>query len=319
MKEIQGSDSLNMISICENDLKSVQDILRSILESNHSLRRTMLESNQNIERKLDETNKKISENNQNMENKFSEMNQNISEMTQNLQETMSETKADNQNFLKRLDKFHLNIENEIDYAVESKLGQNIEDITAVMDKISSKQEELNEKCEKLADDMDGEVNNVIPKVQVEDEDCTEENLKRQGEKAAQLYVNSNDIPSELSEEIDWSPIIENTWVPDKSRSICISTTQANYEVTSKITRKRTSDYKCICLFRKYACTFRTVRKYATLYERDRVINNDIVKRYKKCKRLEWCINVKKRKMLVHIGEKEICNSIKIFKYVIIVM
>jgi hypothetical protein len=233
----------------------------------------------------------------NLEKKFSEMN--ISEINQDLQRTMSEMMADNQNFLKKLDKFHLNIENEIDYAVESKLGQNIEDITAVTDEISSKvtgvEIELNDKFEKLADDIDGEVNNMIPKVQVEDEDCTEENLKRQGEEAAQLNVNTKDIWSELSEEINRSQIIENTWVPDKSSSICISPTQANYGVTSESVIENTRDYKSICLFTKYAYNCITVIIDMTVYERDRAINNDKVKRNKKCKKLEWCINVKEKR------------------------
>jgi hypothetical protein len=157
MKEIQKIDSLNMISISENDLKSVKDILISILESQQNLHKTMLE---------------IRESNQNFFKEISE---------------------DNRNFGKKLDEFHLNIENEIDSAVETKLGQNIEDSNVVTDEISSKEAELDEKFGKLADDMDGEVNDMIQEVQVEDNNCTEEILKRQGEKAAQLNVKTKNL------------------------------------------------------------------------------------------------------------------------------
>jgi hypothetical protein len=82
-------------------------------------------------------------------------------------------------------------------------------------------------------------------VQVEVENCTEETLKRQGEKAAQLNGNSKDIQSELPEEINMSRVIENTLIQDKSSSICISPTQANYGVISKSTIENTRDYKII--------------------------------------------------------------------------
>jgi hypothetical protein len=53
--------------------------------------------------------------------------------------------------------------------------------------------ELNDKFEILTDKMDERVNNMIHNVQVENDNCTEVMLKRQGEKAAQLTVKSKDL------------------------------------------------------------------------------------------------------------------------------
>jgi hypothetical protein len=90
---------------------------------------------------------------------------------------------------------------------------------------------------------------MAQKVQVEVENCTEENLKRQGEKAAQLK--SKNLQSELLEGINMTQVKEVTFIQDKSSSICISPTQANYEVISESTIENTRDCKSIYLFTKY--------------------------------------------------------------------
>jgi hypothetical protein len=70
---------------------------------------------------------------------------------------------------------------------ESKLEQNVKDITAVTDEISSKvtgvEVELNNKFEKVVEvvyEVDGKVNKLVQLVQGEIKKGTEDNLKRQG-------------------------------------------------------------------------------------------------------------------------------------------
>jgi hypothetical protein len=195
---------------------------------------------------------------------------------------------------------------------------NVQEEEKLSRKIIGVEIKTNNKLEKLADDMDGEVNDMIPEVQVENDNCNEEILKRQGEKAAQLNFNNTDIHSESPEEIDRSPIMENIWIQDKHSSIQSSPT--NYGIINERTNERTGDCKNIDLFKKigyantqaralwadkitqektsnckkYACNVITVITDVTVHEKDRGINNDKVKRYKKCRKLEWCINVRKK-------------------------
>jgi hypothetical protein len=94
---------------------------------------------------------------------------------------------------------------------EAKLEQNVEDLTAVTDeKVPSKntavEAELKERSEKLADEVDGK----IQKVQAEVEKGTEEILKWQGEKAAQLNVKINNLQNK---------VIEDTLIQDKSKIV----------------------------------------------------------------------------------------------------
>jgi hypothetical protein len=105
------------------------------------------------------------------------------------------------------------------------------------------------------------------------------------------------LQSELL-EINVTQVKEVTLIQDKTRNIKISPTQASHEVVNESTKEKTSNCEntSICMFTKYVYTFRTARRYTTPYEKDRVINNDKVKRNKKCRKLEWCINDKKSSM-----------------------
>jgi hypothetical protein len=120
------------------DIKTAQDMFKIMLET---MEKKFSETNQ----KLSETNQKMSESYGNLEKKLDETNQKLSEMQES-----------NHNFYinleTKLDKFNLNIEkklsenyvsefgvrikgkneNEFGSVVESKLEQNVEDITAVM-------------------------------------------------------------------------------------------------------------------------------------------------------------------------------------------
>jgi hypothetical protein len=115
-------------------------------------------------------------------------------------------------------------------------------------------------------------------------------------------------------------------IQDTSRNVKISLTQADHGIVNKSTNEKTGNCKNIYLFRKYAYTFRTVRIYATLYERDRIISNNKVTKSKKYRKMEWCINVKKKKKGLHALERNVKNKctndvlvLRIFKYVIIEM
>jgi hypothetical protein len=202
----------------------------------------------------------------------------------------------------------------------------------VNEKISSKvarvEAELNEKFEKLADQMDERVSNMIQKVQVEGENCTEETLKRQGEKAAQLDVKSKYIQGELREGLNMTQVKDVTLIQDSSRNVIIeniqgelleeldmtqvkgvtliqdktnnnqiSPAEADHGIVIKSTNENTLNCKSIYLFTKYgyACSSRTVRIDITVYERDRIISYNKVTKYKKYRRLEWCINSKRNK------------------------
>jgi hypothetical protein len=163
---------------------------------------------------------------------------------------------------------------------------------------------------------------MAQKVQVEAENCTEEILKRQGEKAAQLNgkinnlqdeelnksqvhdvtliqdtsrnVKIENLQSELLEEINVTQVKEVTLIQDKTSNIQISPTQADHGIVNEGTNEKTGNCKNIYLFRKSAYTFRIARKDTTLYMRDKFISYNKVTKYKKCRKLEWCINVKKR-------------------------
>jgi hypothetical protein len=295
ISKTQKGDSKNMERISGIDQpcqQSVQDMLKSMFEK-------MSEDNKNLLKEMSENNQNLQIN---LEKKISENNQNLIDFKGSMEKKFSETKAANQNFLKRLDEFHLNIEkklsirikgnneNEIDSEVESKLGPNIENSTVVRDEISSKEAELNGQFEKLADNIE-EVDNMRHKVQVENDNCNEEILKRQWEKAGQLTVKSKDLQNGLLEGLNMTQLNE---LPEESSSICVFPTQDDEGIVKESTNEKTSNYKSICLFMKYSYNFITVIIDITLYERDRAINNDKMKRNKKCKRLEWCINVKEK-------------------------
>jgi hypothetical protein len=218
-----------------------------------------------------------------------------------LERKISENNKELRNYVREI-RDEMKIDNEIDSEVESKLGLNIEDNTGVTDEISSKdtgvEVEVNNKFEELADNVYGEVKDMAQYVQVEDDNCNEETLKRQGERAAQLKSKSKELRSELHEGLNKSQVREVTLVQNKGSSFQISPTQ----VDPKITTKKTSNYKCICMFTKYAYNFRTARRKTTLYERDKFMSYKKVTKYKKCKKLEWCINVK-RKVVVYTRKK----------------
>jgi hypothetical protein len=283
----------------ESNLKSLHDMLNGMFES---LQRSMLENNQNMEKNLSEMK---ADNLKNL-SEMKAVNQSVPINLKSLQKTMSEMKVDNEQLQINLEKKLSDVQVNLERKISENSKELKDDVREIREENKNEDEkvqlEFNNKIKDSSKDInekDDKVNSVIQIVQAEDEKCTEEILKRQGEKAAQLYANSNDTPSELSEEIDWSPIIENTWVPD----ICISTTQANYGVTSESTIEKTHDYKSICMFTKYAYTFKTVRIYATLHEKDKVISYNKVTKYKKYRTMEWCINVKREKVYVQIVKK----------------
>jgi hypothetical protein len=145
----------------------------------------------------------------------------------------------------------INNENEIDSEVKSKLGQNIEDSTKMTDEMSSKvtgmELELNDKFEKLADDTDERMNNVVQNVQVEDEKCTEELLKRQGEKAAQLNIKSKDFQNELLDGLNMTQVKEVTLIQDKTSNSQISPAETAHGIVIK------SPMKILLIVRVYIC------------------------------------------------------------------
>jgi hypothetical protein len=124
-----------------------------------------------------------------------------------------------------------------------------------------------------------------------------------------LNVKSKDIQSELPEEINMSQIIENTLIQDKSRNIQISPTQADHGIVIKSTNENTLNCKSIYLFTNYGNAYnsRTVRIDITVYERDRIISYNKVTKYKKYRRLEWCMNVKKI-VASSIRDRNLCNN-----------
>jgi DNA repair exonuclease SbcCD ATPase subunit len=309
--------------ISENNQKladcqgSIEKKMSDVQESNKQLQ-------ENLDKKLSETNQKIAETNQ----KLSETNQKMSESYGNLEKKLDETnqklsemEESNHNFYMnletKLDEFNLNIEkklsenyvsefgvgikgkneNEFRSVVESKLEQNVEDITAVTDGISRKgtgvEVELNDKFEKPAEEVEGEVNKMVQKVQVEYDNCTEENLKQQGERVEPLNIKNKDLQSKSDETLNKSQVNDVTLIQDTSRNVEISPTQADYGVIIESTNENTCNCKNIYLFRKYAYTLRTDRMDITVYEKDRSISNNKVTKYKKYRKLEWCINVKK--------------------------
>jgi hypothetical protein len=312
---IQESNRKDMEKNSESDLKLLHDMFKSMFENlekkmSENIQKNMSEmkeSSQNLERGMLETNKKISETNQEIvaiKNQF----------------------------------------RDFDSDFEFKVEQIIDNVTRVInEKISSEvtrvEVKLNEKFEQLAEEMEEQVKNMTQKVQVEDEKCTEEILKRQGEKAAQLKSKSKDLQNEshegpnqsqvrevapvqnessgfqisltqagqksaqlniknrelqsnLDEGLDKSQEIESILILNKSRNVHISFTQAYHGVINE----NILNCKSIYLFENYGYAYnsRTVRIDITVYEKDRIISHNKVTKYKKCKRLEWCINVKEK-------------------------
>jgi hypothetical protein len=94
-------------------------------------------------------------------------------------------------------------------------------------------------------------------------------------------------------------------------NIKISPTQADHGVVNESTNEKTSNCKCIYLFKEYVYTFRTVRIDVTVYERDKVISYDKVTRYKKCRKMEWC-----KKKYVQTEKRNEVIVLRILKYVI---
>jgi hypothetical protein len=220
-----------------------------------------------------------------------------------LERKISESNQELQNYVSEI-RDEMKIDSEIDSEVESKLGPNIEDATEMTDEISSKvtggEIELNDKITDSSKDVnekDDKPNDIVQKVQVEDDNCTEENLKRQGEKAAQLNVKRKYIHGELLEELDMTQVKGVTLIQDKTSNNQISPAEADHGIVIKSTDENTLNCKSIYLFTKYgyACSSRTVRIDITVYERDRIISYNKVTKYKKYRRLEWCINSKRKK------------------------
>jgi hypothetical protein len=220
---------------------------------------------------------------------FEKINQTMSEMKQ----TMSEMKADRQNFLKKISEENHNLQ-ETNQELKNCVSEIREEIKAENVRMDSELKVKIEVSSKDINEKDDKVNRMIQEVQVEDNNCTEENLKRQGEKTAPLNRKSKDLQNELNEGLNKSQVREVALVQNESSGFRISPTQADQKATNGITRERTRAYKSICLFMKYAYNFITVIIDITVYEKDRAINNDKVKRNKKCKKLEWCINVKEK-------------------------
>jgi predicted nuclease with TOPRIM domain len=359
---MENISEINQASEQPNESNRIQDMFKILLEkmaeSNQNMERNMSEmkaDNQNVRINLQSLQKTMSEmraDNENLQKNMSEMNQKMSEMKVdhqnlqiNLERKISETNQEVVAIKKQFREFNSNF--------EFKVEQIIDNVTRVIDeKISSEvtsvEVKLNDKFEKPADEEE-EVKDMAQKVQVEtenckeeneridpklkdkiedyskelnekcenladdmDEKCTEENLKRQGERTAQLKSKSKDVQNEVLEGLNMIQVKEITFIQDTSASTQISPIQTDYGIINVGTNKKTRDYKCICPFRKYAYSFRTVIIDITGYERDRVVNNDKVKRSKKCKRLEWCINVKKRKMLEYVTEKK--NYVIVLRY-----
>jgi hypothetical protein len=120
------------------DTKTVQDMFKILFEK-------MSENNQHLQINLE---KKLSDVQVNLERKISENNKELKTFFS------EEIGARNERIMKTFERDNQKLPKEVSEKVES-----------------------NENCEKLADDVDGEVNNMIPKVQAKD-NCTEETLKR---------------------------------------------------------------------------------------------------------------------------------------------
>jgi hypothetical protein len=227
--------------------------------------------------------------------KMAENNQSLQINLQNLQINLEKKISETNQEVVAIKKQFMEFDSDFEFKVE----QIIDNVTRVIDeKISSEvtrvELKVKDKFEQLAEEMEEKVNEMIPIVQIEDQDCLEENLKRQGERAAQLKSKSRDLQNELNEGLNKSQVREVALVQNESSGFQISLTQADQKATNGITRERTHAYKSICLFMKYAYNFITVIIDITVYERDRVINNYKMKRNKKYRRLEWCINVKEK-------------------------
>jgi hypothetical protein len=147
-------------------------------------------------------------------------------------------------------------------------------------------DKIEDNCKDINVKVDQRINDVTQIVQVEDDNCTEENLKRQGEKAAQLNIKTNNLQdkelnesqvhdvtmiqdtsrslkienlqTELLEGLDMTQVEAGTLIQNTSRNIQISLTQTDQGIVKESTNEKTSNYRRICLFKKYACSFRTV-------------------------------------------------------------
>jgi hypothetical protein len=177
----------------------------------------------------------------------------IQDMFKILHEKMSEMLADNPNL-------QINLEKKFSEMNISEINQELKDCVTEM-REEKKNPELNDKFEKSADKEEGEVNNMIPIVQVKDGNYTEENLKRQGEKAAQLNVKRKYIHGELLEELEMTQVKGVTLIQDKTSNSQISPAEADHGIVIKSTDENTLNCKTIYLFTKYgyACSSRTVR------------------------------------------------------------
>jgi hypothetical protein len=107
--------------------------------------------------------------------------------------------------------------------------------------------ELNEKFEKLADEVDEKVNNMVQvqRVQAEVEKGTEETLKRQGEKFEQVNVQIKEFQSKLVEGRSKTQVKKATLIQDKSGSILISPTQADHGVVNESTNENICNCKSV--------------------------------------------------------------------------
>jgi hypothetical protein len=170
----------------------------------------------------------------------------------------------NQNLEKKLSDVQVNLERKISES-NQELKNYVSEIKAEMkDREEKENPELNDKFEEPADEEEGEVDNMRQKVQVENDNCTEETLKRQGERTAQSNEKSKDLQDEV---LEGTNMTQSKELPESCSSICISTTQANCGVTSESVIENTRDYKSIRLFTKYAYNFITVIIDITVYEK----------------------------------------------------